>query len=243
MGDSGGSSGQNQGKPDPLGGPLSALGAPPAAGNGPPVTPPPPLPPLPGGLQVAPEALRPPRGGGGGNDAAGAASGTGDPHWVWVPTSVLIAREAYWARFRQRLLETVEDAQPTDTDAPWEAAARKERLAQAEQRLVAFDIRATEDWLSSQYVAFVVFEHTTQEEQRVEWDAEGRLVRDERLYAPELLHVEGVRAMVQLEIEAGLAEHSRAGGQLMLQAVAARLSAIASQEVLMALKEMGEIAD
>ncbi len=186
--------------------------------------PPPDLPPV---RQVAPGDLKP-SGAGVGSGGGGGGGGTSsrDPHWVWVPTSVLICVEAYWARYRQALAAA---GDPEDAE---QAAAARERVS-------AFDMMATDDWKATHYLAFVAFEHADQDPDRVECDEDGRVLNDGRLYAHGLLHLEGVREMVELEIAEGKREQNRAGATGMKRAIRARIAPLVDAKVLAALEEVG----
>jgi hypothetical protein len=210
---------------DPLSRQMGALGKAPEgfdpSAERPPISPPPDVPPAP--ASVSPAEVRPGAGGGRGR-ASGAESGRGraegDPHWVWVPTSVLIASEAYWAKVRRGIILRVMEQNPA---MEGEALNRVIHAA-----IVEWEQQNPEDARISNYLAFVVYDHVRQDEERLEQDEAGIVLADNRLYSHEELHFEGVRDMVEREIAAQAALQARSGAR---QAVEMAREAVARLEI------------
>lgn len=212
-------------KRDPLANsPLAALGQPPAGfspQDGPQVMPPPDLPPvrqLPANDPRLQSGGREDGGGGGGGGGNRPGAQSRDPHWAWVPTSVLIACDAYWAAYRKRFLDAkqLEFEEQDEMKAP----------ALATEAMADWDNAHPEDWRVSNYIAFLAYRDMALEPARVRRDRNGRIVSDDRLYRHDLLHFEGVREMVDMEIAMNQAADSRAGGGLALHGAKLRVAAL-----------------
>lgn len=186
--DSEASAGQPQVGPD-----MSALGTPPAGFDPermPIMAPPSDVPPVPA-LQPAQVGAQ---GGGGGPFGGDRAAPSKDPHWVYVPTSVLIANESYWARQEGALLAGERAGDP-------DAKAALDYLRS----------NGTEQWRATCYCALTSRKH---------WEGYPQL------YAPEILHVQGLAPLVELERQAWRAEQSAAGARGRQAAIRTRIAAM-----------------
>ncbi len=127
------SAGQADGGPD-----LSVLGGPPRGFDAEPM----PVLPPPSDVPPAP-ALQPAQvGGGGGGYGGDRQAPSKDPHWVYCPSAVLLAGEAYWARY----------------EAALEAGVRAEAQG-AKEALDYLRGNGTEQWRMSTYVALASRKH------------------------------------------------------------------------------------
>lgn len=216
---------------DPLAGsPMSALGMPPAEmtqGTGVPVTPPPDAPPI---TRMSPTDPRLQEDDGGGKTPGRVPTEKAtsrDPHWVWVTTGNIVRREAYWARYRQGIADAME---------PEEGEKEEAFRERQEQALAEWDAAHDEDWLATQYQEVATFQHAAEDEDRIEFDDDGNIVSDERLYDPSLLHMAGIREAIALELEQGKVHQSKVAAALMKQAILARIAPKVSKEVLAAIE-------
>ena len=143
-----------------------------------------------------------------------------DPHWVWVPTSVLIASEAYWAQRRAEYVNAPRLMQDPQTGRVYRAEPTEDEKFERER---AWANEQDEAQQRSRYVAWVAHQH---------------MIAAQDQYALEILHVDGVQEMVQSQIWQRQQHIAEGAAETMRKAIRSRIAAMVSKDVLEALEEV-----